>query len=211
MSVTIKVCGLTSQGDARTAIAAGADYLGFVFFPGSPRCLAPAAVSWIRTVGGARKVGVFRDQDPGWIAQVREEAGLDLVQLHGHESPAMCAGLGGGDRVVKALGVGDAVDWGVVGAYGLVARVLFDTAGPSGGGTGRRFDWELLTRAPRELAFWLAGGLTPENVAGAIAQVRPAGVDVASGVEGAVGRKDAAKMGAFIAAVRRAAAAAPPT
>ncbi len=205
MRVTVKICGLTGPEDARAAVEAGCDYLGFVFFPGSPRCLSSATPAWIRTIVGAARVGVFRDQDPEWISRIREQAGLDLVQLHGHESPAMCAGLGGRDRVIKALGVGEAVDWGLVAAYAGVATVLFDTAGPSGGGTGKRFDWELLAGAPRGLVFWLAGGLTPTNVADAVAKVRPTGVDVASGVEATVGHKDAAKMGAFIAAVRGAA------
>jgi phosphoribosylanthranilate isomerase len=207
--VTVKICGLTGPADADAAARAGADFLGFVFFPTSPRFVGPAAVAWIRSVEGAPKVGVFRDQDPEWIASVRDGAGLAFVQLHGHESPALCAGLGGRERVIKALGVGEAIDWGAVAEYARVARVLFDTGSPSGGGTGRRFDWRLLGGAPADLPFWLAGGLTPANVAGAIAAVRPAGVDVASGVESAVGRKDADKIGAFIAAVRGATAAAP--
>ena len=207
MPVTVKICGLTGPADAGVAVQAGADFLGFVFFPASPRYVGPAAVGWIRAVTGAPKVGVFRDQDPEWIARVREEAGLALVQLHGHESPAMCAGLGGRERVIKALGVGEAIDWGAVAEYARVARVLFDTGSPSGGGTGQRFDWGLLSGAPPDLAFWLAGGLTAANAAAAIAKVRPAGLDVASGVEAAVGRKDAGKIGAFIAAVRMATAA----
>ena len=202
MRVTVKICGLTSAGDAVAAAQAGADYLGFVFYPGSPRYVGPAAVPWIREVGGALKVGVFRDQDPEWIARVREQAALDLVQLHGHESPAMCAGLGGPGRVVKALGVGETIDWELVTAYARAAQILFDTAGPAGGGTGTPFEWGTLAGAPAGLAFWLAGGLNPANVAEAVKTVRPAGVDVASGVEATVGRKDAGKMMAFIAAVR---------
>jgi phosphoribosylanthranilate isomerase len=119
----------------------------------------------------------------------------------------MCAGLGGRERVIKALGIGDAIDWRVVSEYARVARVLFDTGSPTGGGTGVRFDWGLLGGAPAGTSFWLAGGLTPANVADAIVKVRPAGVDVASGVEAAVGRKDADKMNAFVAAARAAAAA----
>jgi phosphoribosylanthranilate isomerase len=203
VGVTVKICGLTNPGDARAAVGAGADFLGFVFFPASPRRLTPEACSWIRTVGGPPKVGVFRDQDPELIAEVREEAGLDLVQLHGYESPEVCAALGGRERVIKAVSLADEVDWGSVAAYAEVARVLFDTASPAGGGTGRPFDWSLLAGVPPGLRFWLAGGLTPENVARAVLQVRPAGVDVASGVEAAIGRKDAGKMREFIAAVRR--------
>ena len=202
MNVTVKICGLTNADDARGAVDVGADFLGFLFSPASPRCVGSAAAAWISLIDGARKVGVFRDQDPRLIRRVREDAGLDLVQLHGHETPELCAELGGREKVIKAIPVGKGTDWGLVAAYGQVARVLFDTGSSSGGGTGRPFDWRLLAGVPPGLAFWLAGGLTPENVARALAEVRPAGVDVATGVEAAVGRKDLGKMRAFIAAVR---------
>lgn len=202
MSVTVKICGLTNANDARAAADAGADFLGFLFSPVSPRCVGGAAAAWIRLVDGGKKVGVFRDQDPGLIRRVRADTGLDLVQLHGQETPELCAELGGREKVIKAIPVNETTDWGLVAAYGQVARVLFDTGSPSGGGTGRPFDWRLLAGVPPGLAFWLAGGLTPENVARAVAEVRPAGVDVATGVEAAVGRKDLGKMRAFIAAVR---------
>lgn len=202
MTVTVKICGLTNPDDARAAVDVGADFLGFLFSPASPRYVGSAAAAWIRLVEGAHKVGVFRDQDPGLIRRVREDAGLDLVQLHGQETPELCAELGGWGKVIKAIPVDEGTDWGLVAAYGHVARVLFDTGSPTGGGTGRPFDWGLLAGVPPGLAFWLAGGLTPENVARALAEVRPAGVDVATGVEAAVGRKDLGKMRAFIAAVR---------
>jgi phosphoribosylanthranilate isomerase len=202
VNVTVKICGLTNPDDARAAVDVGADFLGFLFSPASPRYLGGAAAAWIRLLEGAQKVGVFRDQDPALIRRVREDAGLDLVQLHGHETPELCAELGGREEVIKAIPVDERTDWGLVAAYGQVARVLFDTGSPSGGGTGRPFDWRLLAGAPPGLAFWLAGGLTPENVARALSEVRPAGVDVATGVEVAVGRKDLGKMRAFIAAVR---------
>lgn len=202
MSVTVKICGLTNPGDARAAVEAGADFLGFVFYPDSRRYVGLTAGAWVRPVEGASKVGVFRDQGLGLILRVREEAGLDLVQLHGGETPDLCAELGGRGKVIKAIAVGETVDWGLVAAYGQVARVLFDTGSPGGGGSGRLFDWGLLARVPPNLEFWLAGGLTPDNVARALVEVRPAGVDVATGVEAAVGRKDAGKIQAFIAAVR---------
>ena len=202
MRVTVKICGLTNAADAGVAAREGADFLGFVFFPVSRRCVGPSAASWIRVLGGAAKVGVFRDQDERTIRQVREDATLDLVQLHGSESPEMCEALGGRERVVKAISVGRAVDWARVAEYARVARVLFDTDSKSGGGTGRLFDWRLLAEVPADLGFWLAGGLTPENVAGAVARVGPAGVDVASGVEDPPGRKDPDKVRRFIAAVR---------
>ncbi|MBZ5589074.1 MAG: phosphoribosylanthranilate isomerase [Acidobacteriia bacterium] len=202
MRVTVKICGLTNEADARAASAEGVDYMGFVFFPASRRCLGIPAPAWIRALEGPPKVGVFRDQDQATVQRVREDAALDLVQLHGTEPAAMCEALGGRTRVIKAISVDRAVDWGRVAEYASVARVLFDTASESGGGTGTPFDWRLLAGAPTGLEFWLAGGLTPENVAAAVTEVRPAGVDVATGVEAALGRKDRAKIRRFIAAVR---------
>jgi phosphoribosylanthranilate isomerase len=174
-----------------------------VFFPASRRCLDTAACSWIRGVPGA-KVGVFRDQEVARVAELRERAGLELVQLHGGESAEACLALGGRGRVVKAISVSGPVDWGRVREYAEVARILFDTASPIGGGTGATFDWSLLRERPEALAFWLAGGLRPENVGEAIRTVAPAGVDVASGVEQSVGRKDPDRILAFLAAVREA-------
>ncbi len=202
MRVTVKICGVTNADDARTAGAEGADFVGFVFFPSSKRFLGLPAPAWIRALAGPPKIGVFRDQDEEVVRRVREEAGLDVVQLHGSEPPAMCQALGGRARVIKAVSVDSRVDWGRVKEYDAVARILFDTASPSGGGTGSVFDWRLVSGAPPGLEFWLAGGLTPENVGRAVAEVRPVGVDVASGVEAAVGRKDADKVRRFITAVR---------
>ena len=200
--VTVKICGLTREEDAREAIAAGADYLGFVFYPASRRCLAESDGDWIRRLDGPRKVGVFRDQAPELVRRMREAASLDLVQLHGDETPEACEALGGAGAVVKALAAVPGLDWGRVAAYAAVARVLFDTGSPTGGGTGQRFDWAWLDGRPPGLAFWVAGGLTPGNVGDAVRALRPAGDDVASGVEAAVGRKDPAKIRAFLAAVR---------
>jgi len=199
--VTVKVCGITREEDARTATELGADYLGFVFFPASRRCLGASSCEWIRELPG-RKVGVFRDQPRAWIEKIAAAAGLDLVQLHGDETPAECAVLGGLGRVIKAVPVAGLVDWGRIGDLTGVARILFDTASPTGGGTGRAFDWGLLAGRPDGLEFLVAGGLTPDNVAAAIARLAPAGVDVASGVESSFGKKDPEKVRAFIAAVR---------
>jgi phosphoribosylanthranilate isomerase len=199
--VTVKICGLTCAEDALDAREAGADYLGFVFFPASRRCLDEGAAAWIAGVPGP-KVGVFRDQPHEVVERVRSAARLELVQLHGGETPEACAALGGRERVIKAISVTGAIDWRRVRAYAGVARILFDSASPTGGGTGAVFDWALLDGCPAGMELWLAGGLRPENVAEAIARVRPAGVDVASGVERSVGRKDPARIRAFIDAVR---------
>ncbi len=204
MRVTVKICGLSTAEDARAAVAAGADFLGFLFSPSSRRHVGASGPAWVRTVTGAPRVGVFRDQDEATVRRIRDEAALDLVQLHGAEPPETCETLGGRGRVIKALPVARAIDWGAVAAYASVARVVFDTASPSGGGTGRTFDWRVLKDAPPDLPFWLAGGLTPENVAEAVRMTHPAGVDVASGVESSPGHKDPEKMRRFIAAVRSA-------
>lgn len=202
----VKICGLTTADDALAAAAAGADLLGFVFFPHSRRCLPAAAAPWIAALPleGVGRVGVFRDQEAGLIEELAAAAGLELVQLHGNEGPEVCARLGGRGRVIKAVSVEGPVDWGRVRAFGEVAQILFDTASPTGGGTGRTFDWSLLAGRPPGLSFWLAGGLHPANVGAAIALARPDGVDVASGVELAGGRKDPARMRAFVGAARAA-------
>lgn len=197
--VTVKICGLTNAGDAMLAAEAGADFFGFVFALGSPRTLSPVDCTWIGALPLSGKVGVFRDQEEGFIVALREKAGLQLVQLHGSEPPELCERLGGARAVIKAVLVRDFVDWGLVNAYASVARVLFD----AGAGSGRQLLWDLLRGAPGTLRFWLAGGLKPENVAKAIAIARPAGVDVSSGVESEPGRKDPVKLKAFISAVRR--------
>ncbi len=202
MRVTVKVCGLTSAADARLAAAAGADFLGFVFSPHSRRCLPIEACEWVREVPGASRVGVFFNQSESFVKRIRDEARLDAVQLHGDEPPEMCARLGGSGGVVKAIAVGGRVDWSLVSAYSDVARILFDSASPAGGGSGVRVDWRLLREPRTPVTFWLAGGLTPEIVARAIATCRPSGVDVATGVESAPGRKDPDKIRAFISAVR---------
>jgi phosphoribosylanthranilate isomerase len=200
----VKICGLTNPDDARVAIDAGADLLGFVFAPGSRRWAGWEACSWIRGICGARKVGVFRDQSVGEIAAIRREAGLDLVQLHGSEPPSACADLGGRERVIRAVAVARALDWAAVASIERVARVLFDTATARGGGSGEMFDWSLLANRPVASDCFLAGGLTPENVADAIAVVHPWGVDVASGVEAQPGRKDPEKLRRFVSAAREA-------
>ncbi len=196
--VTVKICGLTNTADALLAAEAGADFLGFVFAPSSPRALSLAHCGWIKALPFAGKVGVFCNQSREFIQQVREKAGLLLVQLHGQEPPELCHALGGPSAVIKAITVGENVDWQLVARYASVARILFD----AGGGSGRSFSWELLARRPFAMSFWLAGGLKPENVAQAIAACAPAGVDVSSGVESSPGRKDPGKVRAFMRAVR---------
>jgi phosphoribosylanthranilate isomerase len=204
----VKVCGLTSPEDAIAVADAGADAVGFVFWPGSPRHVEPELA---RRISDALppfvvRVGVFVDAPREILRRTAEEVGLDLLQLHGSETPDSLAGLP--RRVLKAVAVGDGFRPEDAWRFeGHAAGILLDTRSESApGGTGRSFDWSA-ARAVRDRASFLvlAGGLTPESVGAAIAAVAPDGVDVSSGVESAPGRKDAARVRAFVRAVRESA------
>ncbi|HLL70183.1 MAG TPA: phosphoribosylanthranilate isomerase [Pyrinomonadaceae bacterium] len=203
--VKVKVCGITNVEDARAALEAGADTLGFNFYARSPRYVAPEdARLIIRALPReALCVGVFvNEKDAAMVARKAEAAGVAAVQLHGDESPEYCAALGG-HRIIKALRVAE--DFAPEQATSFQAEsILLDAYSPHArGGTGETFDWELARRTREVVAqLYLAGGLTPENVAQAIVAVRPFAVDVCSGVELAPGRKDASRVRAFVAVVR---------
>jgi len=219
----VKICGITNAEDARFCSELGADFLGFVFVRSSPRYIGPERAAEILldcgsascrfhsrrqsrrqpqlccglesgdSVAAVQTVGVFRDESPQTIREIVEEVGLDFVQLHGSES----------DDDVRAIGLP------VIKAF-RVDRALPDTASSadwlmfdSGGGTGRTFDWSLLATYPRTKPFFLAGGITPGNVADAIRAVRPDAIDVASGVESAPGIKDFVKVKELFDQVRR--------
>jgi phosphoribosylanthranilate isomerase len=205
--VFVKICGITSPADALAAVEAGADAVGLVFWPGSPRAVTTDKA---REVAAELppfvvKVGVFVDAGHDEMARVADAVGLDLLQLHGGEPPEALPGLP--RRVLKAIAVGE----GFVAADALryeadAAGLLLDTHTESTpGGTGRVFDWSL-ARAVRERSRFLvlAGGLSADNVAAAIAAVRPHGVDASSGLERAPGKKDHARVRAFVDAVRAA-------
>ena len=204
MRLFVKICGITSAADARLAAEAGADAVGFVFWPGSPRAVDVAtAREIVRTLPASlARVGVFVDAQRAALARTAESVGLDLLQLHGHEAPADC--LGQPRRVWKALGVGADFAPQQAAAYATsVAGILLDSGR---GGSGRTFEWAAARGLRESVPFLiLAGGLTPENVGRAVADVRPHGVDVSSGVESAPGRKDAGKLRAFVDAARSAA------
>ncbi|HEX9529941.1 MAG TPA: phosphoribosylanthranilate isomerase [Acidimicrobiales bacterium] len=200
----VKICGTTSEQDALLAVAMGADALGFVFAP-SPRQVSTAVASDIvkRLPPEIVTVGVFRDEAPERVVDLVRTTGLRGAQLSGRESaeeskwvrrrlPFLIKGFSAGSRAVA-----DAA------AYGA-DLILLDAPSP---GSGEVFDWSMADAVPDGQRLVLAGGLTPENVAGAIAQVNPWGVDVATGVEDGPGRKDARKLRAFIAAARAAAPA----
>lgn len=212
----IKICGITNVEDGLVAAQAGADYLGFIFYARSTRCVtvaqAQAVMAAVRRQGGARSpqgVGVFVNTPPAAVRHILYSAGLAYAQLHGDEGPAEMVMQRG--RAFKALRPAT-LDEGLASVArfdGLEAEggpgLLVDAFHPSAyGGAGQQGDWALAAalarRAPRML---LAGGLTPDNVAAAIQTVGPWGVDVSSGVEKAPGRKDHARIAAFMAATGR--------
>ncbi len=198
--VKVKICGITNVKDALHAAACGADALGFVFFPESPRSISPESAREIVSTlpPFVSAVGLFVNEKPGRIMETVEYCSLDLLQLHGDESPEDCAVLSG-RRVIKALRVRNAESMRAAGDYKVSALLLDAWAPDRFGGTGRTFDWELAGLAGESLRIILAGGLNPENVSEAVSAVRPYGVDVSSGVEAAPGKKDPAKVEAFIA------------
>lgn len=201
--VRVKVCGITSLEDARAAVSAGADWLGFNFYSGSSRFITPAKAHLIieqlpRTV---ESVGVFVNEDtPESVMKIAAAAGVTAVQLHGDESPAYCQALKN-LFVIKALRTSSDFRPEQAAQYETNAILLDAFAGDARGGTGAICDW-LLARRTCEMVpqLFLAGGLTPENVAEAIAAVEPFAVDVCSGVESAPGCKDAVRMRRFVAA-----------
>ena len=196
----VKICGTTSEEDALLAVAMGADAVGFVFAP-SPRRVAAQTVADIvkRLPPEILTVGVFRDESPERVVEVVNGAGLKGAQLHGHETPDQTAFVRARvPFVIQAFPAGASA---VARAADYPADVvLLDSPSP---GSGQVFDWQL-AEAPDGLRLVLAGGLTPTNVAEAIAQVHPWGVDVVSGVEASPGRKDPVKVRAFIAEAKAA-------
>jgi phosphoribosylanthranilate isomerase len=205
----IKICGLTTLDDALAAVAAGADYVGFNFYPPSPRYVTPEAcaqmTAGLRARGVRVKVvGIFVHETPAEAARLMAACGLDLAQLHGRHGLADLRALGG--RAFMAVRDPAGIDLDALAAHGPgEPALLLDANAPGAyGGTGRTADWSAARAAAERHAIFLAGGLRPGNVAEAVARVRPWGLDVASGVESAPGRKDPAKMQAFVHAARQA-------
>ena len=219
MSVLIKICGLSTPEALDTALAEGADMVGFVFFPPSPRHLALdlARVLGERVRGRAQKVALSVDATDAELAAAVAALGPDVLQLHGRESPQRVAAIRErfGLPVMKALPIERRDDLRLVGQYAKIAdRILFDARAPREatrpGGLGKSFDWHLLENLDPDLAFMLSGGLEPGNVAEALSITRAQAVDVSSGVERAPGEKDPEKIRAFIRAARAAAASRQP-
>lgn len=199
-SMRVKICGITSAADARLVTAAGADALGVIMVPASRRFVTAEAAAEIMTAAGPfiTRVGVFRDAPlPAILAAVRT-AGLDVVQLHGNESPAVVAELRPHVRVIKALSFAPGLSPDDAAAYGADA-VMLDGASP---GSGLPFDWALAGAFRGMPGMILAGGLSPDSIEAAVRALAPAGLDVASGVEVAPGVKDARLVGEFVERAR---------
>jgi len=201
----VKICGITNWPDARRAIEAGCDALGFNFYPRSPRYIAPEAAADIRNrmPREIAAVGVFVNESPASIAEISRAIHLDYAQLHGEELPSAVRTVARSTPVIKAFRVGPRFNATRVARY-PAAAFLLDGAPPRGrlrGGSGHTFDWAVARPAAKIGPIILAGGLTAENVAQAIRTAHPAAVDVASGVESAPGHKDPRKLRAFLDAV----------
>ena len=205
MPVKVKICGITNLPDGLAAAEAGADALGFVFYDQSPRHVSiPAAAELIRQLPPfVLKVGVFVNAPEDLVLRAGRECGLNLLQFHGDEPPHYCVQFG--LMSMKAFRIRDAASLRALRDYPTDAWLLDAYSPGKLGGTGETFNWDLALEA-RTLGrpVFLAGGLTPENVAEAVQRAQPYGVDVSSGVEAAPGRKDHAKVRAFIKAAKSA-------
>jgi len=214
MAVRAKICGINSREALDAAVAGGASFVGFVFYPPSPRALTPAVAGELaaavpRTVG---KLGLFVDDPDERIAEVLAKAPLDMLQLHGQETPARVAAIRRqfGLPVMKAVKVAGADDLATADGYiGVADWLLFDAKPPKEmtgalpGGNALAFDWQLLAGRAWPSPWMLSGGLTPENLGEAVRISGARVVDVSSGVEAAPGQKDPAKIAAFLAEAAR--------
>jgi phosphoribosylanthranilate isomerase len=213
MALTVKICGLKTPEALDVALDSGADQVGFVFFPPSPRHLGIEAMGALggRVNGRAGKVALTVNATDEMLFDIVEALKPDMLQLHGNETPDRVVAIRTRFRlpVMKALAISERKDLSPIRLYASVAdRLLFDARAPQGatrpGGLGRTFDWTLLKDIDRAIPFMLSGGLDAGNVGEAVAITRAPGVDVSSGVEKAPGVKDPDKIRAFIAAARAA-------
>jgi phosphoribosylanthranilate isomerase len=207
--IRVKICGLRTLADVAAVAASGAAYAGFNFFPKSPRYVTPAEARVLALAApvGLAKVALVVDADDAALDAIVEAMPLDMLQLHGHETPDRVAEVRAryGLPVMKVVGVADEGDLAAIMDYALVSdQLLIDAKPPKGavlpGGNGLAFDWRLVAQRRWLRPWMLAGGLTPENVAEAIRLTNARQVDVASGVESAPGVKDAGRIAAFVAA-----------
>jgi phosphoribosylanthranilate isomerase len=205
MSTRVKICGITNLADALAAIEAGADALGLNFYEKSPRHVSVKTGAEIskQIPPFIMRAGVFVNADEDLVTRAIGGCGLSLLQFHGDETPEFCTQFG--LMSMKAFRIRDVELLKEISNYATEAYLLDAYSPDARGGTGERFNWDLAIEAQKfGKPVFLAGGLTPENVAAAVRKVRPFGVDVSSGVESSPGKKDHAKIRAFIAAVRKA-------
>ena len=204
MSTRIKICGITSIADGIAAAEAGADMIGLMFYERSPRNISIATATEIsRSLSPfIVKVGVFVNPTEDAVLRAIGECGVTLLQFHGEETPEFCTQFG--VMNMKAFRVRDAASLDALPNYPTDAYLLDAYSPDAHGGTGAKFNWDLAIEAKKHgKPIFLAGGLTAENVAEAVRKVEPFGVDVSSGVESAPGKKDHAKVRAFIQAVKQ--------
>jgi len=203
--VKVKICGITNLSDAMVAVEAGADALGFIFYPKSPRYISFESAARItqELPASIQRVGVFVNASREDVLAAQKECSLSVLQFHGDETPEFCSDFTG--QTWKAFRVNGPETLNRLAAYRTTAWLLDAWSPAMPGGTGERFDWELAVEAQKAgRPIILAGGLTPENVMSAVQRVRPLGVDVSSGVEIAPGKKEPAKVKAFVAAAKAA-------
>lgn len=203
--VHVKICGITNIEDALAAVDYGADALGFVFFPGSPRYVSPATVREIISSlpPFITTIGVFANERQAKIREIMLSAGIDVLQLHGDEGPEMS---GAWHRIIRALRVKDFTDLKPLEEWSKASAFLLDTFSPDQfGGTGQIFNWDIAVEAKRFGKIILSGGLNPDNIGRAVARVAPYAVDVSSGIEEKKGKKDLKKMKLFIELAKSAA------
>ena len=202
LQVKVKVCGMTQWEDAEYAVEQGADAVGFIFYKKSPRSVTmkEAREIILKLPPFVDTVGVFVNESPDRVNKIANYCGLDLVQLHGEESPAFCRKIH--RRVIKVFRVAGLQSIKQMEKYSVSGFLLDTFCDDLHGGTGKTFDWNLALPAKKMGPVILAGGLTPRNVAQAVRQVRPYGVDVCSGVEKTPGIKDPEKVRAFLKNIR---------
>lgn len=206
--MNVKICGITNLEDARFCAGAGADFLGFIQYPASPRYVDPEmAKQIIAWVYGPRPVGVFVNEDAETVNRICETAGFQFAQLHGDESPEVCADVE--CTVIKAFRIApdesvDAIRTRMEPYRDIADYFLLDTHHPTlWGGTGVTFDWDIARRLAADFPVFLAGGLSADNVAEAVHTVEPFGVDLSSSLEAHPGKKDLDKVGAFFEALQK--------
>lgn len=215
MSLDVKICGLKTAETLAAALAGGANHVGFIFFPKSPRHIAPADAGLLRqaAVGRAIAVAVTVDADDATIDDIVARMRPDMLQLHGHETPQRVAAVKArhGLPVMKAFSVREASDLEAIEPYrGVADRFLLDAKAPAGselpGGNGVAFDWRVLAELDPDVDYMLSGGLNAQNIGEALRLASPAGIDISSGVESMPGVKDVGRINDFFRAVREATA-----